>query len=89
MTRAALPATLSGMSFLLPQDRLATVERMQPVDIHGDRYFDLGLLYEGEEAAGPRVARVGRSECPDGLATGDRVSVRMVMGVVTRVTRPE
>jgi len=60
---------------------------MQPVDIHGDRYFDLGLLYEGEEAAGPRVARVGRTECPEGLATGDRVSVRTVMGVVTRVTR--
>ncbi len=73
------------MSFLLPQDRIATVERMQPVDIHGDRYFDLALQYEGE--AGARVARVSRSECPEGLVAGDRVSVRIVMGVVTRVAR--
>lgn len=89
MTRAAPPATLTRMSFLLPQDRLATIERMQPVDIHGDRYFDLALLYDGEESAGPRVARVGRSECPDGLASGERVNVRMVLGVVTRVARAE
>lgn len=75
------------MSFLLPQDRRATLERMQSVDIHGDRYLDLALLYDGEEEAGPRVARVGRSECPDGLAPGDRVNVRVVMGVVTRVAR--
>lgn len=78
---------LPRMSFLLPQDRIATLERMQPVDIHGDRYFDLALVYEGETAAGARVARVSQSECPDGLAPGDRVSVHMVLGVVTRIAR--
>lgn len=87
MTPAPAPATLTRMSFLLPQDRLATVERIQPVDIHGDRYLDLALRYDGEDAAGLQVARVGRSECPEGLASGERVSVRVVMGVVTRVTR--
>ncbi|MEO7867235.1 MAG: hypothetical protein ABIU54_06325 [Candidatus Eisenbacteria bacterium] len=75
------------MSFLLPQDRIATIDRMQPVDIHGDRYFDLALVYEGDVSGGTRIARVSRSECPEGLAPGDRVSVRLVMGVVTRVSR--
>ncbi len=88
MTARAAPATLAGMSFLLPQDRLATLERVQPVDIHGDRYLDLALRYDGDDA-GARMARVSRSECPDGLAAGERVQVRIVMGVVTRVARAE
>lgn len=89
LTVPAWPANLPPMSFLLPQDRMATVARMQPVDIHGDRYFDLSLVYEGDEATGARMARVGRSECPQGLAAGERVSVRIVMGVVTRVARAD
>jgi len=77
------------MSFLLPQDRTATVARMQALYIHGDRYFDLSLVYEGDETSGTRMARVGRSECPEGLTPGERVSVRIVMGVVTRVARAD
>jgi len=87
LTASCRRRNLPRMSFLLPQDRVATVERVQPVNIHGDRYFDLSLVYAGDEAAGARVARVGHSECPEGLAPGERVSVRIVMGVVTRVSR--
>lgn len=79
--------TLSGMTFLLPQERIAMLQSMRAVEIHGDRYLDLALLYDGEPA--PRVARVSRSECPEGLTAGNRVSVRLVMGVVTRVSRVE
>lgn len=80
-----MSTNLPPMSFLLPQDRFATVDRMQSVDIHGDRYFDLALVYEGDVADGTRLARVSQSECPAGMAAGDRVSVRIVLGVVTRI----
>lgn len=73
------------MSFLLPQDRAATVKGVKAVDIHGDRYLDLALAYEGESE--PRMARVPLSECPGDLTAGDRVNVRIVMGVVTRLAR--
>ena len=86
MTLARGPHTFGRMSFLLPQDRFARVQRMQSVDIHGDRYVDLALLYEGDESEGARMARVPRSECPEGLAEGVRVSVRIVVGVVTRLS---
>jgi len=73
------------MSFLLPQDRAALVRGVKAVDIHGDRYLDLSLAYDGESE--PRVTRVPLSECPEGLAAGDRVLAHIVMGVVTRLAR--
>lgn len=71
------------MSFLLPQEREGTVERAQPVDIHGDRYVDLVVRFDGEAA--PTTGRVSAMECPAGLAIGARVRVRIVMGVMTKV----
>ena len=85
MRDCARAGTLGGMSFLLPQDRAATVNGVKAVDIHGDRYQDLLLAYDGESA--PQMARVPLSECPQGLVAGERVNVRIVMGVVTRLAR--
>jgi hypothetical protein len=57
-----------------------------PLDIHGDRYVDLVVELDGE--AGPPVrGRVGVSDCPQDLSLGDRVSVRITMGVMVRVER--
>jgi hypothetical protein len=74
------------MSFLLPQEREGLVERVQPVDIHGDRYVDLVVRFDGEPA--PAAGRVSAMECPAGLAPGARVRVRFVMGVMTKVAMP-
>ena len=74
------------MSFLLPQTRRATVQAARPVSIHGDRYVDVQLAVD--EAAGtPLTGRVSASECPDGLAPGDRVEVRVVMGAIVGIVR--
>ena len=82
------------MSFLLPQTRTAIVQQVRAVQLHGDRYVDLVL--EVDEAGGatgdvpkgaPLRARVGASECPADLAEGERVRVRIVMGVVMGVER--
>lgn len=76
------------MSLLLPQNRDGTVRSASAVDIHGDRYVDVAIALDGED--GPAtVGRVGASDCPPGLAPGDRVVARFVMGVMMRVTRAE
>lgn len=74
------------MSFLLPQNREARLEGVRAMELHGDRYLDLLLRFEGEPEA--RVVRLHASECPVGLTVGESLSVRFVMGVATSVTRP-
>ena len=74
------------MSLLLPQTRTGTVQSVRPVDIHGDRYVDLAILLDDDPAT-PVAGRVGAMECPADLAAGERVSVRFMMGVITRVSR--
>lgn len=74
------------MAFLLPQNREALLEGVRSLDLHGDRYLDLLLRFEGEPEA--RVVRLHASECPPDLAAGESLSVRFVMGVATSVARP-
>lgn len=57
-----------------------------PLEIHGDRYVDLLVELDGE-AGPPLRGRVGASECPEQLSPGERVSVRITLGVMTRVER--
>lgn len=74
------------MSFLLPQNKSGAVVAVRALDIHGDRYVDVRL--ELDEAPGQAFdARITASECPAGLAAGDRVEARFTMGVIVRITR--
>jgi hypothetical protein len=74
------------VSLLLPQTRAGTVRSVTPVIIHGDRYVDVVIALEGE-AGPPVVGRLGAGDCPEALASGDRVWARFTMGVMVRVTR--
>lgn len=73
------------MSFLLPQERTGAVQASRAVDLHGDRWFDLLVAFDGDSEA--RTLRIGAADCPSGLAAGERVTVRFVMGVATAVRR--
>lgn len=75
------------MNLLLPQTREVTVLAFRAVDIHGDRFFDVTLRFD-EAGVEPVTSRVSGTECPHDLAAGERVSARLVLGIVTRVTRP-
>lgn len=75
------------MNLLLPQTREATVLAARAVDIHGDRFFDVTLRFD-ERGVEPVTSRVSATECPHDLVEGERVSARLVLGIVTRVTRP-
>ena len=74
------------MSLLLPQTRTGTVQRVRLLDIHGDRYVDLGVSLDDAGAA-PVTGRVSSLECPPDLAPGDRVRVSFTMGVMIKVLR--
>ncbi|MBK7367795.1 MAG: hypothetical protein IPJ04_07735 [Candidatus Eisenbacteria bacterium] len=74
------------MNLLLPQTREATVLASRAVDIHGDRFFDVTLRFD-EPGLEPVTSRVSATECPPDLAEGERVSARLVLGIVTRVSR--
>lgn len=75
-----------GVNLLLPQSRTGTVRGAMPLEIHGDRYVDLLVELDGE-AGPPMRGRVGATDCPADLSPGDRVSVRITMGVMMRVER--
>ena len=74
------------MSRLLPQTRTGTVRAATPLDLHGDRYVDLVVELDGD-ADMPVRGRVGASDCPGTLVIGDRVRVRITLGVLVRVER--
>ena len=48
--------------------------------------MDLAIALD-DEAGPPVVGRVGAADCPDSLMPGERVSVRLTMGVMVRVAR--
>jgi hypothetical protein len=74
------------MSLLLPQNRTGLLRAATPVDIHGDRYVDVAIALDDD--AGPAtVGRLGAGDCAAGLAPGDRVRVRFIMGVMVSVAR--
>lgn len=73
------------MSLLLPQQRTGTVRATRTVDLHGDRWLDLLVAFDGD--AGATALRVAFDACPADLAVDDRVAVRLVMGTATRVER--
>jgi hypothetical protein len=87
LTPAKARADSRPVNFLLPQERDGTLVRVQPVDIHGDRYVDVVVRFDGEPET--RAGRVSALECPPGLEPGGRVRVRIVMGVMTSVARAE
>jgi hypothetical protein len=74
------------VNFLLPRTVLAVVTRVQPVDIHGDRWVDVALA--SEEPGEPALAgRIAANECPEALAPGERVEARVVMGNLVGLKR--
>ena len=64
---------------------LATIHAVQPYDLHGLRYYRLLYVVDGE--AQPREARLSHDMAYPDPASGDRVDVHAILGIVDRVTR--
>lgn len=68
---------------------LATLQAVQPFQLHGVLYYQLAYVPDGDAEAPPpaRVARVSHDMVYADPQPGDRVDVRAILGVVDRIER--
>ncbi len=65
----------------------ATVQAAQPYELHGTRYYQIILLFDGEQR--PREARLSHDMAYADPAPGDRVEVHAILGIIDNVRRLE
>lgn len=65
---------------------LATIQAIQPFQLHGVLYYQLAYVPDGDTAAA-RVARVSHDMIYADPQPGDRVDIRAILGVIDRVER--
>lgn len=80
---AASPAA-AAPELPLIGDAAGRIRAVTRVDIHSDRYFDVALLLDGEQA--PIAVRLPAHACPRPPREGDRVSIQLLMGQPQAVT---
>ena len=61
----------------------ATIQAVQPYDLHGTRYYRLIYVLDGD--AQPREARLSHDMVYADPSPGDRVEVRSLLGIVDQV----
>jgi hypothetical protein len=65
----------------------ATVQAVRPYELHGTRYYQFLLLFDGEQR--PREARLSHDMAYATPAAGDRVDVHALLGIIDGVRRLE
>lgn len=63
----------------------ATIEAVQPYDLHGVRYYRVIYRADGED--GLREARLSHDMVYGEPQAGDLVEVRAILGIVDRITK--
>ncbi len=63
----------------------ALVLAVEPLDLHGVRYYDLSVGFPDRSV---QQARLGAESVPDGLQKGDRVLATRVANMVISIRRP-
>jgi len=63
----------------------ATIEAVQPYDLHGVRYYRVIYRVDGED--GMREARLSHDMVYTDPQAGDAVEVRAILGIVDGITR--
>lgn len=61
----------------------ATVQAVQPYQLHGTLYYQLIVLFDGEQR--PRDARLSHDMAYPDPAAGDRVDVHAILGIIDGV----
>ena len=66
-------------------DREAAIRDVREVDVHGSRFVDVTVAYEGGEV---ESARLGAESVPEGLRVGERVVVARAVNMIVAIRRP-
>jgi hypothetical protein len=72
---------------MLKGTRNAVVQRIQPISIHGQVSLDIFWMDPDDPEQELRHARVGDEAVPRNLASGDKVTLHYLMGMVTKITK--
>jgi hypothetical protein len=72
---------------MLKGTRTAVIHKIQPISIHGQMSLDVLWTDPDDPEQELRHARVGDESVPRGMATGDKVTLHYVLGVVTKITK--
>jgi hypothetical protein len=72
---------------MLKGTRTAVIQRIQPISIHGQVSLDIFWMDPEDPEQELRHARIGDESVPKDLATGDKVTLHYLMGVVTKITK--
>ena len=70
---------------LAGDDMRATIEAVQPYDLHGVRYYRVIYRVDGED--GMREARLSHDMTYADMQAGDAVEVRAILGIVDGIER--
>ena len=71
---------------MLKGTRVAVVQRIQPISIHGQISLDVFWTDPEDPEGEIRHARVGNEAAPKNMAAGDTVTLHYLMGMVTEIT---
>ncbi|MGH2636438.1 MAG: hypothetical protein ACRDHU_09895 [Actinomycetota bacterium] len=66
-------------------DREAVIREIRHVDVHGSRFVDVTVAYEGGAL---ETARLGVESVPGDLEAGQRVVVARAVNMIVAIRRP-
>ena len=72
---------------MLKGSRVAIIQRIQPISIHGQVSLDVFWTDPEDPEGEIRHARVGDEMVPRDMAPGDRVELHYLLGAVTKITK--
>ena len=74
---------------MFKQTTLATLKSVNPVSIHGQRYYDILFVIEEDEEELQRKSRAPYEEVYENPQPGDRVKIHSLLGTITSIERVE
>ncbi|RYX83474.1 hypothetical protein EON83_14905 [bacterium] len=66
----------------------ATLIRVQLIDIHGQKYYDLTFTLDSKPEA-PKTSRIGAESVYSNPQEGDAIEVGLILGQLTSVKKAE
>ena len=72
---------------MLKGTRIAVLQHIQPVSIHGQISCDVHFVDPEDPSSQPRVARLGPEAVDPHLSPGDRIVLEYLLGAVISVKR--
>lgn len=70
----------------LSAERLGVIEDVRPIEIHGQRFYEIMFRYEDGPSGGD-ACRLSWDQVPEDLKAGDRVKVKIILSTVVGMER--